>query len=66
MKKTQGRTIISAIRRRPMTYLEMVQISGSLSPQKRVMESLGWGEVLVKGSRSVGGRHLVTWRVVAG
>jgi len=66
MRKTQGRTIIAAIRRKPMTYMEMVQISGSLSPQKRVMESLGLGEELVKSTRRVGMRHLVTWRVVAG
>jgi hypothetical protein len=61
---SQGRRIIQALKRRPLTYMEMQSLGISTSPQKRVVESIHDDERLVKGERSVGGRVLVTWYVV--
>jgi hypothetical protein len=61
---TQGRLLIEAIRNRPMTYQEMLKVGISTAPWKRVAESLGPQERISKGVRVVGGRSLVTWRVV--
>jgi hypothetical protein len=60
MKNTQGRRIIARLKRKPMTYLEMNMLGISVSPQKRVMESLRGGERVIKG---VDKRGRTTWRV---
>jgi hypothetical protein len=55
-----------ALRRRPRTYLEMLMLGISTSPQRRVMESvrhLKLGERIV---RKVNGRGLVEWSVMKG
>ena len=63
---TQGRLIVEALKRRPMTYAEMHSLGLSTSPQKRVVETMRlipeWA--LKKGTKRVGGRDLTTWRVV--
>lgn len=63
---TQGRLIVEALKRRPMTYFDMHRLGLSTSPQKRVVETLrlmpDWK--LTKGTKRVGGRDLTTWRVV--
>lgn len=58
---TQGRTSISALRRRPMTYHGMLRLGISVCPWKRVVESLAEDERLIKASD---GRGNTTWRVV--
>ena len=61
MKDTrQGRRLISMLKRRAHTYLEMNLLGISVSPQKRVAECLRADEQIVKGRRD--GR--TTWRVV--
>ena len=60
-KQTQGRRLISALKRRAHTYREMLQACESTAPWKRIDESLKPHEQVVKGKR--GG--LVTWRVIA-
>lgn len=60
VKQTQGRKLISALKRRAHTYLEMNLLGISVSPQKRVAECLRDDEQIVKGKRD--GR--TTWRVV--
>ena len=58
MKDTrQGRRLISMLKRRAHTYLEMNLLGISVSPQKRVAECLRADEQIVKGGRT-------TWRVV--
>jgi hypothetical protein len=61
MKRTQGRKLINALKRRPHTYMEMLSLGVSTSPWKRVSECLGVGEQLVKTPNA---RGLTTWRVV--
>jgi hypothetical protein len=61
MKATQGRRLIAALKRKPHTYLEMQMLGVSTSPQKRVMESLHFGEYVHK---RINKRGLVTWRVL--
>ena len=60
-KPTQGRRLISLLKRRALTYREMLQASESCSPWRRIDEALGHDEQLVKGKRG----EWVTWRVVA-
>lgn len=60
--KTQGRRLIEHLKRRPMTYLDMNVLGISVSPQKRIVESLAEDEQLVK-ARNFDGR--TTWRVVS-
>lgn len=60
-KRTQGRALISALKRKAHTYLEMQMLGISTSPQKRVIESLRPDERVEKVTR----RGLVAWRVVA-
>jgi hypothetical protein len=62
MKQTQGRAIIAELKRRPLTYWQMIKLGHGLSPQKRVMECLREDEQLVKGRHQPS--DLVTWRVV--
>lgn len=62
MKPTQGDILAQALKREPMTYLEMLSLCVSTAPWKRIGEWLdshdSWK--LVKGQR----RGLVTWRIV--
>jgi hypothetical protein len=60
-KTTQGRRLIAALKRRPMTYGAMQALGISTSPQKRIVEALAWDEKIVK---SKGADGLVRWRVV--
>jgi hypothetical protein len=62
MRKTQGRTLIEQLKKRPHTYMEMLAYGVSVSPWKRIKESLIFTERLEKGQR----RGLTTWRVVRG
>jgi hypothetical protein len=62
MKVTQGRRLISVLKRRALTYLEMQALGISTSPQKRVVETLRDDERLIK---ALNGAGLVTWRVVS-
>lgn len=61
MKQTQGRKLISALKRRGMTTLEMLQLGISVCPWKRISEALQPGELLVKQKK---GRYTV-YRVVS-
>lgn len=63
-KTTQGRTVIEALKRRPMTYMEMLALGVSTSPWRRCAEALQPGEKLVKGKRYIQpGQYLTTWSV---
>ena len=64
MKPTpnQGRRLIALLKRRGMTYMEMLALGISTSPWKRVKEQLGPCEVLKKHTNA---RGLVVWRVVS-
>lgn len=57
--KTQGRRLIEACKRRPRTYMELLALGISVCPWKRIRESLGADEAIVKGKRG----ELVTWAV---
>lgn len=59
---TQGRLLIAALKRKPHTYMEMLSHGVSISPWRRVAESLRADEAVVKGFNK---RGLITWRVVA-
>lgn len=59
--RTQGRTLIGHLRKRPHTYMEMLRYGISTSPWKRVKEALGMDEQLLKVENKCG---LITWRVV--
>lgn len=52
---------MALLKRRSMTYRQMLMASESLSPWKRVAESLRHDEQVVKGKRD----GLMTWRVVS-
>ena len=57
---TQGRLLIAALKRKPHTYMDMLRHGVSVSPWKRVLESLREGETLVKTKNK---RGLITWSV---
>lgn len=59
--KTQGRALIALLKRRAMTYRDMLAASPSCSPWKRVTESLAEDEAVVTGTNAKG---WTTWRVV--
>lgn len=59
---TQGRKLVALLKRRQMTYLEMLLTGISTCPWKRAQEQLRPSEQLVKG-RDKKGR--TTWRVVS-
>ncbi len=61
-KTTQGRDLIRMLKKRPMTYREMLNASASVSPWRRVVESLADGEFIAKGTNRQG---WTTWRVVS-
>lgn len=64
MKPTpsQGRRLIALLKRRGMTYMEMLSTGISTSPWKRVDEALSPSEVVKKTKNA---RGLVVWRVVS-
>jgi hypothetical protein len=55
---TQGRRIIAHLKRRPMTYMQMLMLGISTCPQKRVTETLREDEHLFKRKNA---RGLTTW-----
>lgn len=57
---TQGRRLIAQLKRRAMTYGDMLSLRISTSPQKRVVESLKSDEQILK---TKGRDGLVRWRV---
>ena len=59
---TQGRLLIAALKRKPHTYMDMLDHKVSISPWKRIAECLGDSEQLVKATNKQG---LTTWRVVS-
>lgn len=60
-RKTQGRRLIEALKRREHTYMQMLAHGVSVCPWKRIEESLRDDECVKKGKTREG---LVTWRVV--
>lgn len=59
---TQGRRLIMLLKRRGMTYMQMLSTGISTSPWKRVEECLLPTEVVKKAKNS---RGLIVWRVVS-
>ena len=57
---TQGRILIAELKRRPMTYAQMLRFGQGNSPWKRVAECLREDEKLIKGKHASG---CVTWAV---
>lgn len=57
---TQGRKLIAHLKRRPMTYMQMLMLGISTCPQKRVWECLQQGEYLHKRKNA---RGLVEWYI---
>lgn len=57
---TQGRALISHLKRRPHTYMEMLAHGLSISPWKRIKECLADNECIVKAQDAKG---RTTWRV---
>jgi hypothetical protein len=60
-KKTQGQRIAAALRRRPLSYMQMLALGISLCPWKRCRESLQPDESIRKGVNCDG---LTTWAIV--
>lgn len=58
---TQGRLLIERLKKKPHTYMDMLMVGISVSPWKRICESLRYGEQLVKMKNA---RGLTTWRVI--
>ena len=58
---TQGRLLIDALKRAPHTYMDMLRHGLSISPWKRIAESLRADERIEKAQDSKG---RTTWRVV--
>ena len=57
---TQGRALIEELKRRPMTYFQMINFGQGYSPHRRVVECLRDDEKLIKGKHASG---CVTWAV---
>ena len=57
---TQGRRLINILKKRRMTYLEMLLLGISVCPWKRIREQLQDGETLVKSANEKG---QLTWHV---
>jgi hypothetical protein len=62
--QSQGRWLIGQLKRKPHTYLDMLDYAISTSPWRRVVECLRDTEKLEKGEVRYGDQRLVTWRVV--
>jgi len=60
MKQTQGQRLIAQLKRRWMTYGDMLELRISTSPWKRAQEALPLGWELRKKTNDKG---LVMWRV---
>ena len=60
--RTQGRRLIALLKRRRMTYMDMLMTQISVSPWKRIRESLKPGEQVLK---RVDASGRTTWAVVA-
>lgn len=60
VKTPQGRRLINILKKRRMTYLEMLLLGISVCPWKRIREQLVEGETLVKSVNKDG--HM-TWHV---
>lgn len=58
----QGRRLIALLKRRPMTYMQMLATGISTSPWKRVKECLAPHEFV---ARSLNKDGLVMWSVVS-
>ena len=66
MKQTQGRRIISALKRKSMTSMQIQLMGVSTCWWKRLSESLAPEEQLVKGKLYLGdGKYVNTYRVVS-
>ena len=70
MKRTQGDTVIAALKKRPHTYAEMLSIvGGGICPWKRAAEAIeqyrhtGW-KIDIGRCWVAGHEYLTTWRVV--
>jgi hypothetical protein len=59
--KTQGRIVIEALKRAPLSYRQMLNLGQGNSPWKRVMECLREDEDLQRLTNA--GTGLVHWRV---
>lgn len=59
---TQGRLVLAALRRRPLTYAGMLALGVGLSPWKRAVESLDESRERIERKKRRDG--LITWRVV--
>ena len=65
MKQTQGRKLITLLKRRSMTTMELLKTGISTCPWKRVNESLREDEQLKIGRKTLeSGRVVNTYRVV--
>ena len=53
-KQTQGRKLIALLKRRSMTTMDMLRTEISVSPWRRIAESLKPGETLVKAKNKRG------------
>jgi hypothetical protein len=62
---SQGRQLISLLKRRQFTYMEMLLLGISVCPWKRVKEALKDDESVMVGKKWIGGKeYATTWRVV--
>ena len=59
--QTQGRAVIEALKREPMTYRMMLNLGQGNSPWKRVVECLAGNEELQRLTNAANG--LTYWRV---
>ena len=57
---TQGRRLIALLKRKPMTYMQMLSTGISTAPWKRVVETIGPKEELIKATNRDG---LTVWYV---
>ncbi len=65
MKETQGRRLIAALKRKPMTSMELQMLGISTCWWKRVQESLGPNERLIKGTKHLlNGKPLTNYKII--
>ena len=58
--KTQGRAVIEALKKQPLTYRGMLNLGQGNSPWRRCLECLREDEKLIKGKHPSG---VTTWAV---
>jgi hypothetical protein len=63
MKSTQGRRIIAALKRKPMTSMELQMLGISTCWWKRVDESLRGTEKLFQFPQTINGKKINVYRV---